>query len=257
MVHGANLAEVAALVGDPARANMLLALMDGQALTAGELAYFAHVTAPTASAHLAKLVEANLLAVAAQGRHRYFRLASPFVARMLEGISVVSTLRPRGRYRPPSARDEALCLARTCYDHLAGRLGVAIADAMAAHSYVLLDDDGGEVTQSGAIFLEGMGIDLATLRRRRGRAFCRPCLDWSERRPHLAGALGNAIAARLLETRWIERVRDSRAVAITAKGRAGLRERLGIELPAEPLPTRGRHRAAGAWEPATAPVRTR
>ena len=236
MVSGTNLAEVAALVGDPARANMLVALLNGQALTAGELAFFARVTAPTASAHLAKLVEAKILSVAAQGRHRYFRLASPLVARMLESISLVSTLRPAGRYRPPSARDEALCLGRTCYDHLAGRLGVAIADALVARDHVVLDDDGGVVTESGAVLLARLGLDMAALQRRRGRAFCRPCIDWSERRPHLAGAVGAGIAARLLEARWIERMRDTRAVRITPKGRIKLEETFGIDLSAEPLP---------------------
>ena len=236
MVSGVSLAEVAALVGDPARANMLVALLDGQALTAGELAYFAHVTPPTASAHLAKLVDAQLLSVAAQGRHRYFRLASPLVARMLEGISLVSTLKPPGRYRPPSARDEALCLARTCYDHVAGRLGVAIADALVERGHVVLDDDGGVVTEPGAVLLARIGIDMAALQRRRGRAFCRPCIDWSERRPHLAGAVGAAIAARLLEARWIERMRDTRAVKITTKGRINLKEFLGIDLSRESGP---------------------
>lgn len=231
MVSAANLATVAALVGDPARASMLVALMDGRALTAGELAYFAHVSPPTASAHLAKLVEAQILAVTAQGRHRYFRLASPAVARMIESISVVSGMAgPPGRYRPRSARDEALCLARTCYDHLAGRLGVAITDALVARGYVVLDEDGGLVTDIGIAMLDRLGLDMAALQRRRGRSFCRPCLDWSERRPHLAGAVGAALATRLFAAGWIERLRDSRAVRITPAGRAGLQATFGIDL---------------------------
>lgn len=236
MVSAANLATVAALVGDPARASMLVALMDGRALTAGELAYFAHVTAPTASAHLAKLVEAQILTVTAQGRHRYFRLASPSVARMLESISVVSGMATPPARRPRSARDEALCLARTCYDHLAGRLGVAIADALVASGHVILDEDGGLVTDTGAALLARLGLDVAALQRRRGRVFCRPCLDWSERRPHLAGALGAALARRLFDTGWIERVRDSRAVRITPAGRAGLQATFGIDLAAPSQP---------------------
>lgn len=236
MVSAANLAEVAALVGDPARANMLVALLDGQALTAGELAFFARVTPSTASAHLARLVDAQILSVAAQGRHRYFRLASPLVARMLEGISLVSTLKPPGRYRPPSARDDALCLARTCYDHLAGRLGVAIAGALVARGHVVLDDDGGVVTESGAVLLARLGIDMTALQRRRGGAFCRPCMDWSERRPHLAGAVGAGIAACLLEAGWIERMRDTRAVRIPPRGRLFLEETFGIDLAAERIP---------------------
>jgi len=257
MVAGVNLAEVAALVGDPARANMLVALLDGQALTAGELAFFAHVTPPTASAHLAKLVDAQLLSVAAQGRHRYFRLASPLVARMLESISLVSGLKPPGRYRPPSARDEALCLARTCYDHLAGRLGVAIADALQARDQIALDDDGGVVTEAGAVLLSRIGIDMAALQRRRGRAFCRPCIDWSERRPHLAGAVGAAIATRLMEARWIERMRDTRAVRITPRGQINLREFFGVDLSAALLPAPGRLRPLQDPEPASARRRAR
>jgi DNA-binding transcriptional ArsR family regulator len=228
MISAANIAEVASLVGDPARANMLVALMDGQALTASELAFLAGIAPSTASVHLAKLVEARLLAVVTQGRHRYFRLASPLVARMLEGITVVAAIEAPARYRPRSIRDKALCAARTCYDHLAGRLGVAIADSLAARAHVTLDEDGGEVTASGAAFLASIGVDLAMLQRRRGRSFCRPCLDWSERRSHLAGAVGNAIAARCFELGWIERVRDSRAVAVTVAGRAGFADAFGI-----------------------------
>ena len=240
MTSGANLAEVAALVGDPARANMLSALLHGQALTAGELAFFAHVAPSTASAHLAKLVEANLLSVVSQGRHRYFRLASPLVARMLEGIAQVAALQSPGRFRPPSARDEALCLARTCYDHLAGRLGVAIADSLSSRGHVMLDEDGGIVTESGAAFLARLGIDMARLQRRHGRAFCRPCLDWSERRPHLAGAVAAAIASTCLEQGWVERLRDSRAVAVTRRGRIAFTELFGLELDANPGKAPGR-----------------
>lgn len=209
---------------------MLVALMDGRALTAGELAYFAHVTPPTASAHLAKLVEARILTVTARGRHRYFRLASPSVARMLESIAVVSGMAAPPVRRPRSARDEALCFARTCYDHLAGRLGVAIADALVARDHVILDEDGGVVTDAGAALLARLGLDVTALQRRRGRVFCRPCLDWSERRPHLAGALGAALAQGLFEAGWIERLRDSRAVRVTPAGQAGLQATFGIEL---------------------------
>ncbi len=244
MISGANIAEIAALVGDPARANMLVALMDGQALTASELAYLARIAPSTASGHLAKLAEAGLLAVLAQGRHRYFRLSSPHVARMLEGITVVAAIEAPARYRPRSIRDDALCLARTCYDHLAGRLGVAIADMLVARDHLRLDDDGGALTGSGAAFLAGIGIDLAAPQRRRGRAYCRPCLDWSERRPHLAGAVGNAIAARLFDLRWIERIKDSRAVAVTKAGRAGLAGSFGIDL-VDSAPER-KNRSAGA-----------
>jgi DNA-binding transcriptional ArsR family regulator len=228
MTDGPNVAEVAALVGDRARANMLVALMDGRALTAKELAFVAGVSPQTASGHLARLTDANLLTCIRQGRHRYYRVASCLVARMLESISLVAAIEAPPRHRPRSSRDDALRLARTCYDHLAGRLGVAIADALVAGRAVVLGDDGGEVTADGAAFLaEGLGIDLAGISRR--RAFCRPCLDWSERRPHLAGALGAALAETCFARGWIERVRDSRAVAITPRGRLALRELLHID----------------------------
>lgn len=240
MISAVNIAEVASLVGDPARAGMLVALMDGRALTAGELAFLAGIAPSTASAHLARLLEAGLLTVVSQGRHRYFRLASPLVARMLEGITVVAAIEAAPRYRPRSVRDEALCLARTCYDHLAGRLGVAIADALTARDFARLDDDGGEVTPAGEVFLQRFGVDLGAARRRRGRAFCRPCLDWSERRPHLAGAVGNGIASRLFDLGWIARIKDSRAVAVTGAGRAGLAGTFGIELSVDHPPRKSR-----------------
>jgi DNA-binding transcriptional ArsR family regulator len=230
MESGLPIAEVAALVGDPARANILVALMDGRALTATELAYFARVTPQTASGHLAKLVGGRLLAVAKQGRHRYFRIASPMVARMLEAIDVLAAIEGPPRHRGPSPRDAVLRQARFCYDHLAGQLGVALADALVEKGHVLLGEDGGEVTEKGADFLGKFGLDLAAAARAR-RAYCRPCIDWTERRPHLAGAVGAALATRCFALGWIARIRDTRAVKITPKGRAGLGETFAITLP--------------------------
>ena len=224
------MAEVAALVGDPARAHILDLLTDGRAFTAGELAYAARVSPPTASAHLGKLVEARLLTVIKQGRHRYYRLASPLVSRMLEGIMAVAAIETPARHRPRTPRDEAMRLARTCYDHLAGRLGVALCDSLIADARVILSDDGGELTDRGAAFLRDWGIDLDAAQRGRQRVFCRPCLDWTERRPHLAGALGQRLAQRCFALGWIEHLRDSRAVAITARGRSGLRDTFGFDL---------------------------
>ncbi len=228
MVAGIDLAQIAVLVGDPARANMLSALMDGRALTASELAYIGRVSPPTTSGHLARLLDARLVAVAKQGRHRYYRLASPLVAQMLESITAVAGLEAPKRYRPRSAQDAALRFARLCYDHLAGRVGVALADALIAQGRVVLDADGGEVTPSGRAFLAGTGIDLAAAAQQR-RAFCRPCLDWSERRPHLAGAIGAALAAHCLAQRWVERIRDTRTVKLTARGRDALRNLFGVD----------------------------
>jgi DNA-binding transcriptional ArsR family regulator len=227
MVAAANLVEVAALVGGTARATMLAALMGGQALTGSELAYLARISRPTASEHLLKLVEARLVAVTKQGRFRYYRIASPLVARMLEGIIAVAAIEVPPRYQPRSIRDEALRFARTCYDHLAGRLGVAIADALVAQGHVVLGEDGGEVTDLGRRFLTGFG---ASLEPRSKRIFCRPCLDWSERRYHVAGLVGTAIWHRCLELRWLVRERDSRVLRLTVAGRAGLFETFGVDL---------------------------
>jgi DNA-binding transcriptional ArsR family regulator len=225
MVAAANMVEVAALVGDTARATILAALMGGQALTASELAYLAGVSRPTASEHLVKLVTARLIAVTRQGRFRYYRIASPLVARMLESIIAVAAIEVPPRYQPRSAKDDALRFARTCYDHLAGRLGVAIADALVARGHVVLGDDGGEVTPSGTRALTDFGADLDL---RGKRIFCRPCLDWSERRHHLAGALGAALATRCFDLTWIERTKRDRAIAVTRKGYEGLSARFGI-----------------------------
>ena len=220
------IAEIAALIGDPARANMLMALMDGRALTASELAYAGGVTPQTASAHLGKLTECRLLAVRKQGRHRYYCLASPEVARMLESMAGVAAMAPP-RYRPYSPREQRLRMARLCYDHVAGRLGVALTDRLVAQGYVALDEDGGEVTPEGSRFLSDFGVDLVAVARHR-RRFCRPCLDWTERRPHLGGALGAALTARCFALDWLRRVRDSRAVTVTADGWAGLESTFGI-----------------------------
>lgn len=225
-----SIAEVAALVGNPARANVLMALLDGRALTATELAFAAGVSPQTTSGHLAKLTEAHLLALTKQGRHSYYRLASPLIGRMLEGIMAVAADGPP-RYRPHWRGDDALRLARTCYDHLAGRLGVALADTLAAREHVVLTEDGGVVTPQGEQFLRELGIDLADGGKGK-RAFCRPCLDWSERRPHLAGAVGAALATRCFELGWIKRLRDSRAVTVPAAGRQGFADAFGIDLAA-------------------------
>jgi DNA-binding transcriptional ArsR family regulator len=229
MVAAANMVEVAALVGDTARATMLAALMGGQALTASELASLAGISPSTASEHLVKMVAARLLSMTRQGRFRYYRIASPLVARMLESIIAVAAIEVPPRYRPRSMQDDALRFARTCYDHLAGQLGVAIADALVARGHVVLDEDGGEVTDQGLRFLSDFGADL-NLRSR--RIFCRPCLDWSERRYHIAGLVGAEIWRRSLELGWLKRARDTRAVRLTVAGRAGLHDAFGLDLSA-------------------------
>jgi DNA-binding transcriptional ArsR family regulator len=233
MIAGPNaMAEVAALVGDPARANILETLLDGRAFTATELAFAAKVGAPTASAHLAKLTEARLITVLKQGRHRYYRLASPVVARMLESIMAVAAFETPPRYRPRSTRDEAMLMARTCYDHLAGRLGVAIAAALVERDHLVLGDDAGELTAEGVRFLRAIEIDPTILAYRSPRIFCRPCIDWTERRAHIAGVLGATLTRRYFDLGWIERQRDGRAVSVTARGRDRFRDLFGLDLAA-------------------------
>jgi DNA-binding transcriptional ArsR family regulator len=227
-MNTAAMAEIAALAGDPARACMLQALMDGRALTATELAHCAGVAPQTASGHLAQLTRAGLLSVERQGRHRYHRLASPAVARMIESLMLVAAeSRPPVRARVVGPRDDKMRAARTCYDHLAGRLGVGIADAMAARGYIEFSEDAGLVTAAGEQFLARLGIGLHAPART-SRPLVRPCLDWSERRPHLAGRLGAAICAHCLERGWVRRHAADRALDVTPAGTRAFREVFGI-----------------------------
>jgi DNA-binding transcriptional ArsR family regulator len=235
MTSHTNFAEIAALSGDPARANMLQALMDGRAFTATELAKIAGVTAQTASGHLARLTAAGLLGVEKQGRHRYHRLATPAIARMLESMMQVAAELETSRSRfTVGPKDVALRKARVCYDHFAGQLGVALTDAMVGRGYIELSQDAGLLTESGIAFLADIGLDTAPMvarqTRRTGRVLCRPCLDWSERRPHLAGAVGAAICTHSFDHGWARRVDGARAVLITPKGQRVFRERLGVDI---------------------------
>ena len=216
MKDGPNIARVAGLIGDPARAEILTALLADRALTATELAAVAGVTKQTVSAHLAKLVEARLLAVDAQGRHRYFRLAGSDVARLLESLMGVA-FRTGALRLVTGPREPALRKARVCYDHLAGELGVVAYDGLVARGW--LADRGGSVflTNAGADALAAFGIDPAHAAHER-RTFCRPCLDWGERRHHLGGALGAALLDRLYALRWARRAPDSRVVIFTPRG---------------------------------------
>ncbi|MDX1541838.1 MAG: helix-turn-helix transcriptional regulator [Geminicoccaceae bacterium] len=228
MASTLGIAEVAALVGEPARAAMLMALMSGRAMTAKELSITAGVSAPTTSAHLARMTAARLLVGVSQGRHRYYRLTSPAVGRMIESITLVAAIEAPPRHVPYGPKDAALRAARTCYDHLAGRLAVGMADRLAAGGHVILDDEGGEVTARGTVFLaKRLAIDVTSSARGR-RPFCRPCLDWSERRYHLGGRLGALILSRCVERAWLTRQADSRVVDLTPLGRAAIADLFGL-----------------------------
>jgi DNA-binding transcriptional ArsR family regulator len=235
MVAAANLVEVAALVGDTARATMLAALMGGQSFTGTELAFLARVSRPTASEHLAKLVDARLLTVMRKRRFAYYRIASPLVAQMLESLKAVAAIEVPPRHQPRSAEEEAQRFARSCYDHLAGHVGVAVADALAARGHVVLSDEGGEVTAVGERFFRAFGADLTAPAGSR-RLFCQPCLDWSERRYHIKGRVGAAILCRCMELGWFKRMRDSRALKLTPEGRDGLADVFGVTFGDEVQP---------------------
>jgi hypothetical protein len=216
---------------------MVSALLDGRALTAGELALMARVTPQTASAHLGKLTKAGLLSANRAGRYRHFRLASPKVAEMIEGIVAVA-LERRPRFPPLSPRARAVGAARICYDHLAGRLSVDLADSLVARGYIVRDDKAAEITAAGQTFFSAFGIALPA-RRSTLRHACRLCLDWTERRPHLAGALGAAMTRRFFDLGWMERMERSHAVVVTPLGRRGLEQTFGVEA-SEPTDRRRR-----------------
>jgi DNA-binding transcriptional ArsR family regulator len=223
MKDGPHIARLAALIGDPARAEVLTALMADRALTATELATIAGVSKPTISAHLAKLVDANLIAVTPQGRHRYFRLANPDVAQLLESLMGVAFRSGAVRLRG-SPREPALRKARVCYDHLAGELGVLAFEGLPGRG-VFTGSQPGEchLSEAGRIWFDALGVDMAALLTQR-RCLCRPCLDWSERRRHLAGALGAALLTRVFELGWARRARESRVVVFTEPGEHAFRE---------------------------------
>jgi DNA-binding transcriptional ArsR family regulator len=229
VIADADVAAAAALIGDPTRAAFLLTLGEDEPLPASELARRAGVPASTASGQLAKLVEGGLVKVDRDGRHRYFRLADASVAQAVEALAVIAPPRPVRSLRDAET-GAALQLARTCYDHLAGRLGVALADALQSRGYVRFENGTGLITESGQRFLGAFGLDLAPQAdlKSNGRALCRACLDGTERRPHLAGCLGAALCAHCFDLGWIERKDGSRAVAITRAGQSGLARTFGL-----------------------------
>jgi DNA-binding transcriptional ArsR family regulator len=228
MLHEPNVAAVAALIADPARAAMLAALLDGRALPAGELAYASGITAQTASSHLSKLLAGGLLSVETEGRHRYYRLAGPHVAQAIEQLSTILPATPPRRKFLTSEQKE-LRFARRCYDHLAGQLGVAVAQGLQRRSFIApVAGKKFDVTPMGAAWFDSIGLDLAALKSS-PRGLARQCLDWTERRHHLAGPLGVALMQALCANGWLRRSRESRAVRITPKGHGELKRHLGVD----------------------------
>jgi DNA-binding transcriptional ArsR family regulator len=224
----AQIAPVAALVADSTRSTILFALSDGRSLPACELALRAGVKAPTISYHLDKLIAGGLVNADRRGRHRYYRLASPSVVGLLEALAIVAPPAPARTFREGQTA-KALRFARTCYDHLAGFVSVQIAESLVRRGCLVPAGSDYGLTSDGERLFADLGLDVAGAAAER-RQFARACLDWSERRDHLAGALGAALLSRLLELRWIERMASSRAIRLTDAGRLGLRERFQLEL---------------------------
>nr|WP_203899956.1 winged helix-turn-helix domain-containing protein [Virgisporangium aliadipatigenens] len=224
MTDADGLAALAAIFADPTRAAFCLALMDGRAWTAGELARHAGVAGPTATGHLHRMVDAGVLVEHRQGRHRYVRLAGPQVAQLVETLHAHRPAGPPARTLRAVTARAALEAARTCYDHLAGRLGVAVTDALTTTG--LLDQDNGfAVTPAGLRWFDReMGVELVGR-----RPVARSCIDWTERRVHLGGAAGAALCATFLERRWVTRVGTGRALRVTDDGKTALRNLLGVE----------------------------
>jgi DNA-binding transcriptional ArsR family regulator len=221
-----NLAAVGALLAEPARAKVLLALVDGRSLAASVLAAEAGVAASTASHHLARLTDAGLITAIQRGRHRYFTLAGPHVAELIEAVARIAPPQPITSLRQ-GTRGHAVRYARSCYDHLAGRLGVAVADGLQEHGVLIVDagSPGYTVTRDGASTLADLGIEA------KSGDVARGCLDWSEQRNHIAGALGRSFMTRLLELEWLVRDSRTRALRLTDAGQTNLPLQLGVQLP--------------------------
>jgi predicted transcriptional regulator len=219
--------EVASLLGDKSRSLMLWHLLEGRACTPTELSHFANVSAQSASNHLSKLVEAQILSVEYHGRHRYYRFASDEVAQVVESMASLVNIPPVRK--KIIVEPDGITYARTCYDHLAGKLAVDITASLVGNGIIKLSTKEYEITKHGKNWLQSLGIEIDVLRSQK-RSMARPCLDWSERKHHLAGALGAAFLQHYLKNDWIRRIRNSRKVIVTASGKRELERKLGIEV---------------------------
>jgi DNA-binding transcriptional ArsR family regulator/predicted transcriptional regulator len=220
------LKDIAQLIGDPVRANILWTLLDGRAYTASELAAATETSAPNCSMHLAKLIKADLLTVEAQGRHRYYTYSRPEVAYAVEALGALA---PKGSRDAAEKDDPPIRVCRTCYDHLAGRVGVQLAESLVRENILKLENKQFHLTQKGIRWFADHDIDTSALQRQR-RNFSRSCLDWTERRPHLAGSLGAAVLTMMIAEQWVRKMTNTRAVQVTPKGRKALNAELKIEI---------------------------
>lgn len=228
-VTPAELAAAAAALSDPTRAAIIITLLDGRARTAGELATVAGVTPQTISSHIHKLVDGRMLVVTRQGRHHYHHLARPEAIEAIEGLTSLAA-GMRGRLRRPGPRDEALRAGRTCYDHFAGRFGVSLTDALRDNGALVDNGRIFEITPTGERLLAKLGVDVPALRQGR-RPICRRCIDWSERRPHLAGTVGATLTLNAFKANWVQRVGVGRAVQPTTNGLKHFRSVFGANFP--------------------------
>jgi len=228
MSGDADIAAAAALLAEPARASLVLAVMDEGVLAATDLAARVGIAPSTASEHLARLVAGGFLATSKRGRHRYYGLADPAVAAVVEALAVIAP-QPPVRSLRDATRSELVRYARTCYDHLAGHVGVAVARGLEKKRALIREDDGYRLGRTANALFGSLAIDVDALASRR-RPLVRACVDWSEREPHVAGALGAALTERLFELRWIKRRNGNRSVELTPEGRTGLKNQLGVDL---------------------------
>ena len=219
--------QIAGLIGDPVRAKILWALLDKRAYTATELAVYANTTAPNISMHLNKLVKADLLTVQSQGRHKYYNYSRPEIAYAIEALA--SLLPKQDQKRPDAADEKPVRFCRSCYDHLAGKVGVTLTEGLLKQQYIIKDGAGFAVTVEGETWFDTLGINLSELKKQK-RHFAKPCLDWSERKHHLAGALGAALLTRMIADGWVRRVVDSRAITVTRKGEEAFVEHFKTDI---------------------------
>ncbi|MEK5240409.1 helix-turn-helix domain-containing protein [Paenibacillus sp. FSL L8-0470] len=228
MKANSNVAVIASLVSETSRAAILTVLLDGRFHAASELAYMAGIQPQTASFHLAKMVNANVVAVEKQGRHRYYGIRNQEVAQVMESLLSLAPPVPIKSLRQAS-EDKALRYARTCYDHLAGSIGVQLTNALLRAGILREDKEGFAVTEDGEDFFASFQIDVEQVKKKR-RSFSHKCLDWSERRHHLAGALGSALLEKLLEVNWVQRLPNTRAIKITSEGKRGFKEVFSLDV---------------------------